>query len=186
MPYSPPLRLCIMLAVAIVLTLSCTDSPKPPALTGRVNDLANIPPTVPALTGRVNDFANVLTDIERDTLEQDLIQFKNSSGAILVLVTANSFQPFPSIGAFANELFKNDGRGIGDARRNNGLLVVLAVEDRQVRVTTGLGMEQIVTDRAAADVSQQMTLEFRRGEYAQGLKSGVAALRRLFDAHYGR
>ena len=84
MPYSPPLRLCIMLAVAITLTLSCTDSPKFPAPTGRVNDLANIPPTVPALTGLVNDFANVLTDIERDTLEQDLIQFKNSSGAILV------------------------------------------------------------------------------------------------------
>jgi uncharacterized protein len=156
----------LLCVAAIALTLSCTRAPD-----------------VPALTGRVNDFANVLTALEREALENDIIQFENSTGAILVVATANSFQPFPSIGAFANQLFKNHGRGIGDARRNNGLLVVLAVEDRQVRVTTGLGMEQIVTDQTAADISQHMASEFRRGAYGQGLKSGVTALRHVFDVH---
>ena len=159
----------LLCVVAIALTVSCTKAPD-----------------VPALTTAVNDFAHVLSGNEREALENDIIQFQNSSGAILVMVTANSFQPFSSISAFANELFKNHGRGIGDARRNNGLLVVLAVKDRQVRITTGLGMEQIVTDQVAADISQRMAPDFRRGAHGQGLRSGVAALRRVFDEHYGR
>ena len=159
----------LLCAVIIALTLSCRAAP-----------------AVPALTGRVNDFANVLTGSEREALENDIIQFEKSSGAILVMVTADSFHPFPSIAAFANELFKNHGRGIGDAKRNNGLLVVLAVKDREVRITTGLGMEYIVTDRAAGDIAQQMVPDFQRGAYAQGLKSGVDALRGLFAVHSGR
>jgi len=169
MPNNPRRASRLVCVAAIALTLSCTKAPD-----------------VPALTSRVNDFAHVLHGNEREALENDIIQFENSSGAILVMVTAQSFQPFSSISAFADELFKNHGRGIGDASRNNGLLVVLAVEDRQVRITTGLGMEQVVTNPGAADISQQMTLDFRRGAYGQGLQSGGAALRRVFDERYGR
>ncbi len=125
-------------------------------------------PEVPRISGVVNDFANVLAAHERETLERDIVQFGNANGLIMVVATVNSFQPFPSLRAFAAELFKNDGRGIGDARRNNGLLVVLAVHDREVWITPGLGIEETVTDQVAADVAQQMTLEFRRSAYSRG------------------
>jgi uncharacterized membrane protein YgcG len=87
---------------AIAAAFSCTKAPE-----------------VPALTSGVNDFAHVLSADERVVLENDIVQFDNSSGAILVLVTAQSFRPFSSVSSFANELFKNHGRGIGDARLNN-------------------------------------------------------------------
>lgn len=124
-------------------------------------------PEVPRLAAVVNDFANVLAAHERETLERDLVQF-------------------PSLRAFAAELFKNDGRGIGDAKRNNGLLVVLAVHDREVWITPGLGIEKTVTDKVAADVTQQMAFEFRRGAYFQGLRGGVEALRRVVEAARNR
>ena len=154
---------------AIALILCCSSAAK-----------------TPSLAGRINDFANVLTADERASLEREIIQFENSSGAILVMVTVTSYQPFPSISAFSAKLFKNHGRGIGDATRNNGLLVVLAVRDLQVRITTGLGMEEVVADRVATDVVQQMTPDFRRGAYGPGLRAGLEALRRAFQEHHSR
>jgi uncharacterized protein len=158
---------CLAGIGAIALILCCTSASK-----------------TPSLAGRINDFASVLTADERASLEREIIQFENSSGAILVMVTVTSYQPFPSISAFSAELFKNHGRGIGDATRNNGLLVVLAVRDLQVRITTGIGMEEVVTDRVATDVVQQMTPDFRRGAYGQGLRSGLEALRRVFQEYH--
>ena len=154
---------------ALALALSCASAPE-----------------VPRLAAVVNDFANVLTAHERETLERDLVQFGDASGFILVVATVNSFQPSPSLRAFAAELFKNHGRGIGDAKRNNGLLVALAVHDREVWITPGLGIEKTVTDKVAADVTQQMALEFRRGAYFQGLRGGVEALRRVVEAARNR
>jgi uncharacterized protein len=154
---------------AIVLTLCCAPASQ-----------------APALNGRVNDFANVLAREERASLEQDLVQFEDASEAILVLVTVDSFRPFPSMSAFSSELFKNRGRGIGDGRRNNGLLFVLAVQDREARMTTGLGLEDVVTDATAAAVVQHTIADFRRLAYADGFRAGVQALRRVFEEHQRR
>lgn len=158
--------LSILTFGAIALALACGPAPEAP----------------PRLIGVVNDFANVLAADERATLESDIVQFGNAHGVILVVATVNSFQPFPSIRAFAAELFKNDGRGLGDAARHNGLLIVLAVDDRQVWITPGFGLEHTVTDTVAADVAQQMTVKFRSGSYGQGLRAGVEALGRVFEA----
>ena len=74
-------------------------------------------------------------------------------------------------------MFENRGRGIGDKGKDNGLLVLLAVKDRRVRVEVGYDLEQFVTDGYAGEVSRtDMAPYFARGEYGAGLQAGVTRI----------
>ena len=74
-------------------------------------------------------------------------------------------------------MFENRGRGIGEKNRDNGLLIVLAVKDRRVKVEVGYDLEEFVTDGFAGEVSrEQMAPDFRRGDYGAGLLAGVSRL----------
>ena len=72
-------------------------------------------------------------------------------------------------------MFANHGRGIGQRGRDNGVLVVLAVKDRRVRLEVGYDLEQFLTDGFAGETSRQyMAPEFARGAYGAGLLAGVS------------
>ena len=74
-------------------------------------------------------------------------------------------------------MFENGGRGIGDKGKDNGLLVLLAVDDRQVWVEVGYDLEGIVTDGFAGETSRQvMAPYFRQGQYGQGLLAGTSRI----------
>ncbi len=74
-------------------------------------------------------------------------------------------------------MFENHGRGIGQKGRDNGLLVLLAVRQREVRVEVGYELEGFVTDGFAGETSRQvMRPFFTQGEYGQGLRAGVARI----------
>ena len=74
-------------------------------------------------------------------------------------------------------MFENRGRGIGQRGKDNGLLVLLAVKDRQVWVEVGYDLEQFITDGFAGETSRQdMAPEFRRGDYGAGLLAGVSRI----------
>src|SRR5258708_39540157 len=76
---------------------------------------------------------------------------------------------------YATKLFENHGKGIGEKNKSNGLLIVLALKERKVRIEVGYGLEEFVTDRFAGEPSRQyMVPEFRNGGYGQGLLVGTA------------
>jgi uncharacterized protein len=132
---------------------------------------------LPALTQPVNDFANVVdAESERalDTMIRELLQ---ASGDTVVVVTVPTFQPYADVRSYAVELFENGGRGIGQKGKDNGLLVVLAVNDRQVWVEVGYDLEEFITDGFAGETSRTyMAPEFRRGAYGPGLLAGVSRI----------
>ena len=71
-------------------------------------------------------------------------------------------------------MFENGGRGIGEKGKDNGLLVVVAVKDRRVKVEVGYELEQFITDGFAGQVSRDdMAPQFRQGNYGAGLVAGV-------------
>ncbi|MGE0591867.1 MAG: YgcG family protein [Vicinamibacterales bacterium] len=132
---------------------------------------------LPALTQPVNDFAGVVDEASRQAIDGLVRQLQRTTGDVVVVATVDSVAPFGDIRSFAVELFENGGRGIGERGRDNGLLVVLAVADRQVWVEVGYDLEPFVTDGFAGETSRLfMVPQFQQGAYGPGLLAGVTRL----------
>lgn len=130
--------------------------------------------TVPELTAPVNDFAGVLDAASAAQLDDLIRKLHAASGDVIVIATVKTFQPSADIRVYANELFENHGKGIGDKGRDNGMLVLLAVDDREVRAEVGYDLEAIITDGFAGQTSRQtMVPFFQQGDYGGGLLAGV-------------
>jgi uncharacterized protein len=132
---------------------------------------------LPELTGAVNDFAGVIgQDRERriDAMSRALLE---RTGDAVVVATVKTIAPYGDIRAYAVELFENRGRGIGAKGQDNGLLVLLAVDERRVWIEVGYGLEPFITDGFAGETSREyMVPAFRRGDYGAGLEAGVGRL----------
>jgi uncharacterized protein len=136
--------------------------------------VAAAPPAPPELTQPVNDFARVI-DAESSAKMDELIRsLQRASGDIVVVATVDTFQPYGDIRDYAVKMFENGGRGIGQKGKDNGLLILLAVKDRQVWVEVGYDLEEFITDGYAGELSRKvMVPEFRSGNYGAGLLAGT-------------
>ena len=131
----------------------------------------------PELTQPVNDFAHVIDQPGKDAMESLIRSLQQASGDVVVVATIPTYQPYADIREYAVRMFENHGRGIGQRGKDNGLLVLLAVNDRQVWIEVGYYLEQFVTDGFSGETSRQyMAPEFRRGAYGPGLRAGVSRI----------
>ncbi|MGD9906775.1 MAG: YgcG family protein [Vicinamibacterales bacterium] len=146
------------------------------ALTATALTAAAQPPP-PALTAPVNDFAGVVDAESAAALDRLIRDLRGASGDTVVVATVKTVQPWGDVRTYATAMFENGGRGIGERGKDNGLLLLLAVEDRQVWVEVGYDLEGIVTDGFAGETSRQvMAPYFRQGQYGQGLLAGTSRL----------
>src|SRR5206468_2521670 len=99
-----------------------------------------------------------------------------ATGDTVVVATVSTFQPYGDINEMAVKLFENHGRGIGQKGKDNGLLVLVALNERRVRIEVGYGLEEWITDGYAGEVRDLMAPEFRAGRYGAGLRTGVQRL----------
>lgn len=133
--------------------------------------------TFPALTRPVNDFANVIdakSAAELDRLIRAL-ETQTPTRDAIVVVTVETIAPSDSIEDYAVRLFEK--AGIGKKDRDNGLLVLVARDDRQVRIEVGYDLEEFIPDGYAGDVIRQDFLPaFRKGAYGEGLVQGTTRL----------
>ena len=134
-------------------------------------------PAPPALTGPVNDFANVIDESSERELDRRIQALKRVSGDVVVVATVPTFQPYADIHEYAVKMFENHGQGIGERGKDNGLLIVVAVEDRKVGIEVGYGLEGFVTDGFAGQTIREAILpQFRHGQYGKGLLAGTTRL----------
>lgn len=134
-------------------------------------------PAPPELTRPVNDFAGVIGAEDARTLDTLIRALQAATGDVLVVATVDTYQPYADLPSYAVKMFENGGRGIGTRKDDGGVLVVLAVNDRQVRVEVGYGLEGFITDGFAGEVSRDtMVPFFRRGDYGGGLAAGARRL----------
>ena len=132
---------------------------------------------VPELTAPVNDFAGVIDEGSARRIEDVIRRLQAASGDVIVVATVNTVAPYANATEYAVKLFENRGRGIGQRGGDNGLLVLLAIQERQVRVEVGYGLEPYITDGFAGETSRQvMAPHFRRGDYGEGVYAGVARI----------
>jgi uncharacterized protein len=138
---------------------------------------ASAQPATPALTDTVNDFAHVIDAGSRAEMDKRIRALKQATGDVLVVATVPTFQPYGTIEEYAVKMFENGGRGLGDKGKDNGVLIVVAVNDRKVKIEVGYDLEGIIPDGYAGDtIREAVTPAFRRGEYGAGL---LAASTRL-------
>lgn len=135
---------------------------------------AEAQPAPPALTAPVNDFAGVIDAGTSAQLDDLVRRLQAATGDVLVVATVKTFQPWPDLKSYAVKMFANGGRGIGAKGKDNGSLLVLAVDDRQVWIEVGYDLEGFVTDGFAGETSRDtMVPFFRRGEYGRGVLAGA-------------
>lgn len=131
----------------------------------------------PKLTAPVNDFASVIDSSSAAELNRRIRVLQAASGDVVVVATVKTFQPFGDINEYAVKMFENGGRGIGARGKDNGVLIVAAVDDRAIKVEVGYDLEQFVTDGFAGEtIRAVITPEFRSGEYGAGLLAGTTRI----------
>jgi uncharacterized protein len=114
------------------------------------------PQAPPALTGPVNDFANVLSDADEAEIDKSIRALLEASGDVVVVATVESIAPYADIREYAVKMFENRGRGIGQKGKDNGALVLLALKERRVQIEVGYDLEQFITDGFAGSTSREV------------------------------
>ena len=131
-------------------------------------------PAFPALSGRVVDQARLLSPDREAELDGTLAALERDTGNQVVVVTVNSLE-----GLEIEDYGYRLGRAWGIGRRdsNNGVLLIVAPEERRVRIEVGYGLEPVLTDALSALIIQNQILpSFRTGGYEAGITRGVAAI----------
>jgi uncharacterized protein len=122
----------------------------------------------------VNDFAKVVDAGSAGEMERMIRTLQAATGDVVVVATVPTIEPFGDIREYAVKMFANNGKGIGQKSKNNGLLILLALKERRVWVEVGYDLEQWITDGFAGETSREvMTPFFRNGQFGPGLRAGA-------------
>lgn len=132
--------------------------------------------------GFVTDAAGILSDADEAALEADLARYEQETTNEISVVTLTGLAGAPSEDV---AIFFGRAWGVGQRHRNNGVVFLVAVEDREVRLEVGYGLEGAVPDLAAKQiVDAAIVPHFKEGDYAGGIRAGVAALKEEIGGEY--
>jgi len=125
-------------------------------------------------TGYVNDYAAIFTADQEALLESKLIEFEAKNSTEISVVTIKSLEG-GEINDFATRLFEK--WGIGKKDKDNGVLFLIAIEDRDVRIEVGYGLESQLNDSKVGRILDTSVIpHFKTGNYAQGMIDGTDAI----------
>jgi uncharacterized protein len=126
--------------------------------------------SLPKPTGYVSDLAHVVNAQDKETLEAFCTKVESELGVQFALVTVDTVGDRP-IRDFALDLFR--GWGVGDKKTNQGVLLLLAIKDRQNDIETGRGIEPYLTDGFSGGTLRSMRPSLRSGDYGAALLYGA-------------
>jgi len=128
----------------------------------------------PSYSGFVNDYAGALSSGERSRIEALCRDLEAKTSAELAVVVVKTVQPLdPKM--YAVKLFEK--WGIGKKGVDNGILLLLAMEERRVEIEVGYGLEGVITDSKAGRILDDYVVPyFKKGQFNKGLYNGAAAI----------
>lgn len=134
---------------------------------------------VPALTGRVIDLTGMLSEAQIETVSTQLRNLEDRKGSQIAVLMLPSVKPEP-IEQYAMRVA--EAWKIGRRKIDDGLLVVIAKDDRRMRIEVGRGLEGAIPDVTAGRViDEDFTPSFKKGDYSAGIVAGIDQLVRLID-----
>jgi uncharacterized protein len=138
--------------------------------------------TFPKPSGYVNDFAGALDQPSKQRIEELCRELETKTGAQFAVVTIKSLNGEP-IEDYVVKLFQQ--WGIGKKDQSNGLLLLVAIEDRRTRIEVGYGLEPVITDGYSGEVLRSLRPYFRANQYGPGLYAAVNQLARRVAQNAG-
>src|SRR6476660_8725218 len=127
--------------------------------------------TFPPLTGRILDQANIIPAQTRGAIEPKLVDLETRSGIQLVVATVTSLEG-QAIEPYANQLFRT--WKLGEKANNNGVLLLVAPNERRVRIEVGYGLEGTLTDALSpVIITNAIAPRFKAGDFVGGIARGV-------------
>ncbi len=124
--------------------------------------------------GFVNDFAKILNASSTASLENKLISLEKSTGAQVSVVTVSTLGD-ETVDTYASKLFTE--WGIGQKGKDNGLLILVAPNDRKARIEVGYGLEGDITDLQAGNIVRGVMIPaFKSGDFTLGINGAVDAV----------
>jgi len=140
-------------------------------------------PSIPAPRGFVTDDAGVIDAATRAKLDALLTELQQKTGAEIAVLTVNSTAPLDD---FTYAMQVADQWKVGKKGADSGVLMVVAVQDRKIRVLTGYGVEGVLPDGLVGAIEdQEMLPSFRSGNVGDGIWRGVAAFAQRIAADRG-
>jgi uncharacterized protein len=133
--------------------------------------LAVAAPNYPELTGRIDDTANLLTPEDRAAIEADLTSLEGASTDQVAVVTVNALDGY-AIEDYGIGLARK--WEIGQKDKDNGIVLLVAPNERKVRIEVGRRLEGVMTDTMSKLIIENAILaKFRRGDFSGGIRDGV-------------
>ncbi len=138
---------------------------------------------IPPPRGFVSDYAGVVDVTTENRLETLLGDLERKTGAQIAILTVRTSQPES---AFDYSMRVAEAWKPGDREKDNGVVFLVAVEDRQMFIQVGYGLEGALPDGKVGEIRDEFVLpHFRRGDYASGIWQGTVALANVIAAEYG-
>lgn len=129
--------------------------------------------------GPVLDAANIIPDAEEAALDAKLRDYNQRTGRALIVTTVNSLED-ETIEMYAVKLFET--WGIGGKESDSGLLLLVAPNERKVRIEVGYGLHQYVTDALSGRIIRDtITPRFKQGDFGGGIAAGIDQLTTQLD-----
>lgn len=139
-------------------------------------------PEKPDKQTSVYDYINLLPTNQKNTLEQKLIHYSDSTSTQIVVVIIGSTK-----GENITYLGANWGQkwGIGQEGKDNGILVLLARDDRKIAINTGYGVEGSLTDAMSRRIIENVIIpNFKTSDYYGGLNNGADAIFQVLNGEF--
>ncbi|WP_347464317.1 TPM domain-containing protein [Acinetobacter thermotolerans] len=134
---------------------------------------------LPSLNEPVIDQANLLSSTEKQQISQRILKLYNEGkGQIGVVIVPTTGQE----GIFDYSMRVAEAWQLGSAKRDNGLLMTIAVNDRRIQILTGYGLEGVLPDIVVGRIiNDRITPYFKQGQFAQGIDAGLAEVERILN-----
>jgi uncharacterized protein len=139
-------------------------------------------PSKPAIETSVYDYINLLSDSQKYSLEEKLIKYADSTSSqiVVAIISSTNNDDISLVGAKWGHEW-----GIGQADEDNGILILLAKDDREIDINTGYGMEYRLTDILAERIINRIMIpEFKNGAYYAGLDKGSDAIFQVLNGEF--
>ncbi len=131
---------------------------------------------------QIHDFANVIPDAQEKQLEESMQAFRRANGAEIAVIIISSLEGY-DVAQYNIELAEK--WGIGKSGEDNGVSFLVAIDDRNMNISTGYGVEQYIPDALAKRIIEQVVKpEFKEENYYAGIAKGVDAIQGLIEGKY--
>lgn len=139
-------------------------------------------PEKPSFQTSVYDYADVLNESEEAQLENKLVKFSDSTTTQIVIITIDDLKG-ESIGELTPKWAQK--WGIGQGKEDNGILILLSKNDREIWISPGYGVEQYLTAGINGEIVRNIIIpEFKAGSYYKGLDKGTTSIFEVIKGTY--